>query len=44
MKKPCKEKKVGINYFDEQEKSLIFFKIFQKKNNNFKLICAILDY
>ena len=30
-KKTCKKKKGCINYFDEQEKPWIFFKIFQKK-------------
>ena len=43
-KNPCKKKKVRINYFDEQEKPWIFFKIFQKKNKNFKAICVVLDY
>ena len=37
-------KKVHINYFDEQEKPWIFFKISQKKNKNFKTICTVLDY
>ena len=43
-KKTCKKKKGCINYFDEQEKPWIFFKIFQKKNKKFKAVCAILDY
>ena len=43
-KNPCKKKKVCINYFDEQEKPWIFFKIFQKKKQNSKAICALLDY
>ena len=43
-KSPCKEKKVSINYFEEQEKPWIFSKIFQKKNKNFKAIWADLEY
>ena len=37
-------KKVCIRFFDKQEKPWIFFKIFQKKNKNFKAIRTVLDY
>ena len=43
-KNPYKKKKICINYFDEQEKPLIFFKIFQKRNKKFKAICVVLNY
>ena len=38
----CKKKKVGKNYFDEQEKSWTYLKIFRKKHKHFKAIWAIL--
>ena len=44
MKNTLLKWKVGINYFDEQEKPWIFFKTFQKKNKNFKAICVFLNY
>ena len=45
MKKILVKKKVCVNYFDEQQKPWMFFKIFQKKNNkNFKAICVVLGY
>ena len=40
-----RKKKVRVNYFDEQEKPWIYFKIFQKKKKkNFKAIWAVLAY
>ena len=35
-KNPCKKKKVRINYFEEQEKPRMFFKIFQKKKQKYQ--------
>ena len=32
-KKPCKKKKARINYFDEQYKPRIYWKIFHRKKN-----------